>query len=90
MSAIKAVETSLKLEKTRETIRHFWGEKYDEKIQPYKNIILAVMKKHSIKAIPALLMVAKTEAFESGPITSAMFLTATAEIIAPTNNTTQP
>jgi len=91
MSAfIEAIETTAKLAATRETIRKFWGSEYTEKIQPYKALIESVMKAHNLEAIPALLMIAKTETFESGPLTPAMFLTATAEIIAPTNNTTQP
>lgn len=83
---LKAFETTQKLEETRNTIRRFWGNEYIEKVKPYKRLIEAVMKANSIEAIPALLMIAKTEAFESGPLTPAMFLTATAEIIAPTKD----
>jgi len=55
MDIEKALEVSDKLEKARKSIKFLFGDKYEEKIQPWKNLIINVSKKYKISSLQSAL-----------------------------------
>jgi hypothetical protein len=74
------IKLAVKLEEVHETAKRFYKEEYAEQIEPFKLLILEVMKSNNIKAIPALIKISKTELYDNG-MAQMLFMSATYDLI---------
>lgn len=81
------IKISAKLYNCRDTAKRFFGDKYFEKIKPYKDLIQAVMKANDLEELPALLKISKTHAYQENAMGQMMFMAATVELIENNQNT---
>lgn len=77
------VQMTAKFYECRDTAKEFFKKEYPEKIEPYKNLIKAVMKKNNIEEIPALLEISKTEGYQINGMVQMLFMAAVVELIEP-------
>ena len=77
------VQTAAKLYECRDTAKRFFRDNYAEKLEPYKDLIQAVMKANDLEEIPALLKISKTHTYQDNPMAQMMFMAATVELIEP-------
>ena len=77
------VQMAAKLYECRDTAKRFFCEEYAIKLQPYKDLIFAVMKANNIDVIPALLKISQTETYNDNGMTQMLFMAATVELIEP-------
>jgi len=79
------LETALKIKNCSDTAKRFFKDTFPEKVKPYMEIIRGVMEAKKIDTIPALLVISKTEAYESDGMVQMMFMAATVELIESEN-----
>ena len=74
-----------KLYECRDTAKRFFKDQYPDKIQPYTDLVKAVMKANQIEEIPALLLISKTETYQDNPMGQMMFMAAVTDLMEPEN-----
>lgn len=77
------VQMAAKLYDCRETAKKFFREKYKERLQPYTDLLKAVMKANNLEEIPALLKISQTETYKENEMAQMMFMAAVVELIEP-------
>jgi hypothetical protein len=70
-----------KLYDCRDTAKNFFGDKYNDRIKPFKDLIQVVMKANNIEEIPALLKISDTEVYNQAGMNQLLFMAATVELI---------
>lgn len=80
----REIRMAAKLYECRDAVKEILGEDYNAKIQKYMNVVLEIMKLKKIEAIPALLLLSKTEAYKGNDAATLFFMAAICEIIEPT------
>ena len=75
------IRTAVKLEDTRNTIKKFFAEKYEETVKEYIDNVKLVMAKNKIEALPALLEIANMPNYQENGMAQALYISATYEII---------
>jgi hypothetical protein len=78
---IQELENSQKLYHCRDTAKRFFREEFPKKLEPYTDLIQAVMKANKIEVIPALLEISKTETYQENGMGQMMFMAATVELL---------
>jgi len=77
------VQMAAKLYECRDTAKGFLRDDYKTRLQPYTQLIKAVMKANSLEEIPALLKISETETYQESGFVQMMFMAAVAELIEP-------
>jgi predicted house-cleaning noncanonical NTP pyrophosphatase (MazG superfamily) len=77
------VRMAAKLYECRDAAKSIFQDLYKEKLEPYKNVVEAVMASKNLEAIPALLEVSKTATYNESGFVQMMFMAAVVEIIEP-------
>lgn len=78
---MKALQVATKLQQCKDAAESLLGEKYPQKIKPYKDLIRAVMKANKISPVKALLMISKTESYAENEMAQVMFMSAVVDLI---------
>lgn len=78
---MKALQVATKLQECKDAAESLLGEKYPQKIKPYKDLIMAVMKANNIGPVKALLMILKTESCAENKMAQVMFMSAVVDLI---------
>lgn len=77
------IKAAAKLYKCRDTAKSFFGDKYKEKVEPYKHILKQVMEANNLEEIPALLKISESEHYQQNGMAQMMYMAAVVELIEP-------
>ena len=80
------VQMAAKLYECRDTAKKFYGKDFKSKLEPYTKIVKDVMQARHLDVIPALLLISKSETYNSSGMVQMMFMAATVELIEPSND----
>jgi hypothetical protein len=82
MSTITAAtKVSEKAKKCNETAKMLFKEAYAEKVEPYRRILLGVIKKDKKSPLEALLIISRTETYQDDGMTQMLFIAANVDLI---------
>mgnify|MGYP006921373652 CR=1 FL=1 len=82
----REIKIAAKLYECRDTAKIFFKERYKDKLEPYTHILKEVMKANSLKEIPALLLISKTNHYQENGMAQMMYMAAVVELIEPSTN----
>lgn len=77
------IKIAAKLYECRDTAKRFFRCEYQEKVEPYKRLITAVMKANELSEIKALLKISETDTYQDNAMGQMMFMAAVVELIEP-------
>jgi hypothetical protein len=77
------IKMASKLYHCRDTAKRFYKDEYQNKLTDYKQIIMAVMNKHNLGELEALLKISETESYNSSGMVQMLFMAAVVELIEP-------
>lgn len=80
---------AVKIEDTRNTIKRFFAEKYEEKVSDYIDNIKLFMDKNRVGPLQALIEISKMPHYQGNGMVQALYVSATYEIITKENNLTK-
>ncbi len=80
------VKIALKMKECRVTALKIHGDRYPEKVQPYKDIISLVQKANNMDVMQAINKITQTDELWQKRGTQMMFLAAAVEMIDPQKN----
>lgn len=81
----KEIKLSAKLYQQRDTAKALFEKKYHDKIKPYIHIVKETMKSNNMNEFEALILISKTNVFNTSSISKLLFFSAIVEIIEPRN-----
>jgi hypothetical protein len=81
----RQIEIAAKMYRCHDTIKRYYGAEFEEKIQPYKNVITGYMQEHSCNEVEAVLQLCKDSVISQHGWTVMALMAATVEIAEPSD-----
>lgn len=79
----KVIKTAAKMYNHRDMAKRYYGDKYQEQIKPYMDLIKGVMKEHRLDEIKAMMRICQDETIKQHGWTVVLLTAAAVEIAEP-------
>ena len=77
------IKMAAKLYRCRDTAKRFFGEEFNDKIQPYKKIISDVAKDKNISELEAMMKICDDDVIKNNGWTLMLLMAAAVELLEP-------
>jgi hypothetical protein len=77
------IKMAAKLYRCRDTAKRFFGDEFQDKIQPYKQVISGVAKEKSIGELEAMMKICEDDVIKNNGWTLVLLMAAAVELIEP-------
>lgn len=77
------IQMAAKLYDCRDTAKRFFRDDFTDRIKPYREAIIKVMENKKLDVLPAILLISKSETYQSDGMIQLLFLAAACEMIEP-------
>lgn len=83
---MNTLQMAAKLYDCRDTAKRFFRDDFPDKIKPYQEAITKVMDNKKLEVLPAILLISKSETYQSDGMIQLLFLAAACEIMEPSTS----
>jgi hypothetical protein len=85
ITVIEQVGIALKLYRSRDSIKRFYGDEFEKTIEPYKQCLAGYMQDHNCNEIGAVLGMCQDEVISKNGWTVMLIMAAGVEMVEPSN-----